>query len=178
MAVYDENCADDEVRISADFLNNNYDLSSTSGACAKSLYKVLRMEYKIPEGDENANESWVEDSLSMIGFSHNSEGIRETRHSLIKIDENVHASGCMVLEVGKALFDRIYSTDKSYEMAVFIKEDVDVEKLKNILETQGFQLTKHKTVYEIYNRRYDTWSIINDGNEVTKENYREYLEEN
>ena len=78
------------------------------------------------------------------------------------------------------MFDRIYGTDGSYEMAVFPAEGTDVQELEEKLSEAGYQIYREKSWYEMETRLYESWTFYDsiDGEDViiNQENYRDYLE--
>jgi hypothetical protein len=178
LVLYNEDCEKNEVRISDRFVNNNY----TEAGKKAQLYKALLLNYYEPEGSIYEDVAWVTDSASMLGTAYRLGSDKRVQDNLVmRISDTTHNSGMYVLEVDKEMFDRIYAPDKSYEMAIFPKEDADVETIKEELQQAGYQVVEHKSWFEIIDRISDKWEFMAtslDGvtEKIDKTNYKEYLE--
>lgn len=176
--VYQEGCSDNEVRISERLAQYNIDDSVGS---VVSLYRILLLGYVLPEGGVYEGDEWMEDELSCLGLTNVCVRKRPECSTLVNISEETHSSGAYVIGVGQKLFDRIYGTDGSYEMAVFPEEGTDIQELTEKLSEAGYEIYQKKSLYETYDRTFDdSWEIYYqiDGKNVAinRENYKDYLE--
>lgn len=168
--VYSPDCAADEVQVSKLLTETYY-----NGRNCTSLYNALLLAYQLPEGTEYTGQTWMEDDLSMIGYSRQEDGKTVQCDTLMKISDNTHASGAYVIEVGEEMFNRLYAEDGSYESAIFLEDDTDIAAFEQELAEHGYQLLQYKSEYEVLDRLYDDWYVVNDDGKVTPENYKEIL---
>lgn len=171
--ILNEECEDDEVRVSDRLVKNYY-----NGNQYTSLYKALLLQYEFSEGSKLEEAEWLEDKCSMLGLSKIDFGNRIVASTLMRISDKVHSSGAYVIEVGKTMFDRIYPQGESYEAALFFNGDMIA--LTEELEQRGYQLATHKNVYQIKSRIYWKWEafFVNEEGEsitVNESNYQDYV---
>ena len=185
LVIKGEDCEKNEIRIAENLRDYNNNTSVDS-----SLYPLVMLKYMYypgynmtcPETD-GMGYFETEDTLGIDGkgFYNNRHDTAEKRglySSLIatEISDKYHKSGEYVLEAGDELFNRLYCTDESYEVAVLLKEDCDEGAFLEEAGKLGFKKYEKKTSFDIHNYLYDGWSLLDlkTGETVTDKNYMEY----
>lgn len=180
LVVYDEDCEEDEFRISEYLLDNYYNGSEYRKLSPVCLFwSLCREEVSVEEGKD----TWIEDELGAVGYAKRWQiNGYQYQQILMKLSTDTHSQGVYVLEVGKEMFDRCFGEGESYEIAIFLDEGSDREQVLASLEAEGYQVYRKKTNPDIQVKltgTYELYTEDEEGNDIVinQDNYKEYLED-